>query len=82
MWELFPKIKVGYLLHPSKVFTHNNEQYPHIKNGFFMENAINIITLVDGPLVKPENNGKDAEDNMSLIEYNLKICSWDRCDQN
>ena len=47
-----------------------------------MENAINIITLVDGPLVKPENNGKDAEDNMSLIEYNLKICSWDRCDQN
>ena len=29
-WELFPIIKVGYLLHPSKVYTHKNKQFPHI----------------------------------------------------
>jgi hypothetical protein len=30
VWELFPIIKVGYLLRPSKVYTHKSKQFSHI----------------------------------------------------
>ena len=43
----------------------------------FTEKDTNINTLFDGLLVKPKNNEKDAEEVMSLIDYNLKIVGID-----